>query len=104
MIRIDENGEVFINGKKVTETSSGSSSKTIKKSVVIKNGKVVQNDFSEDDENFDVEEFKKEFIDEFKDSFPQIEKSTKVKCAYCGSVYKSTKPECPNCGANNNSI
>lgn len=36
-----KNGEVIINGQKVNETSKGVSSSTVRKTVVIKNGKVV---------------------------------------------------------------
>ena len=44
MIRIDENGEVIINGQKVSEMQTQNNSTSIKRTIVIKNGKVIQND------------------------------------------------------------
>lgn len=51
-----------------------------------------------------MEDFHNDFIDQMGLAFQHLKKSTKVKCAYCDSVYKSSKSECPNCGAINNSI
>jgi len=103
VIIIDENGEIVINGKKISELSQQSNSTTINKTVVIKNGKVVQNDFEENDmEEFDMEDFHNDFIEQMGPNFQHLKKVTKIKCCYCGSVYKSSNEECPNCGANNN--
>ena len=104
MIRIDENGEVLINGQNINKLTNQTNSKTIKKTIVIKNGKVVQNDFADNEEDFDMENFHNDFIDKMGPAFQNLKKSTKIKCDYCGSVYKSSKTECPNCGANNGSI
>jgi len=120
MIEINENGEVIINGQKITATPSNPPSKTTRRTVVIKNGKVVkndfsdgennfdmedfQNDFSDNEDNFDVEAFQNSFIDQMGPAFQHLKNLTKIKCDYCGSVYKSSKNQCPNCGATNNSI
>ena len=105
MIKIDEDGEIIINGEKISELNQQSKSTTIKKTVVIKNGKVIQNDFEEENDNGVVlEDFHNDFIDQMGPSFSHLKKSTKVKCDYCGSIYKSSNTDCPNCGANNNSI
>ncbi len=104
MISINDDGEVIINGKKINPSTSHSSSSTVRKTVVINNGKVVQNDFVVDGEDFDMEDFHNDFIDQMGPAFQHLKKSTKIKCEYCGSIYKSSKSECPNCGARNSSI
>lgn len=103
MIKINDDGEIFINGQTISElTKSGSSS--VKRTVVIKNGKVVQNDFENTENIENIEDFHNDFIDQMGPSFQYLKKSTKIKCKYCGSVYKSSQTECHNCGANNDSI
>lgn len=104
MIQINENGEVIINGQKITASNSKTSTKTINRTIVVKNGEVVQNDFENIEDGFDMEDFNNDFIDQLEPAFQHLKKSTKIKCDYCGSVYKSSKSECPNCGAINNSI
>lgn len=104
MIEINENGEVIINGENVTQISSNSRSNTISRTVVIRNGEVVQNDFSNGEEAFDMEDFHNDFIDQMGPAFQHLKKSNKIKCNYCGSIYKSSKNECPNCGATNTDL
>ncbi len=104
MIRIDENGEVIINGQKISELTKDAKTKTINKTVVIKNGEVVQDDFAESGEPFDVQAFQNLFAASMGQAFSSLQEETKVKCEYCGSAYKSSNVKCPNCGANNNSI
>ena len=106
MIIIGEDGEITINGQKISELTKGSktTTKTTRKTVVIKDGEVVQNDFSEGDELFDAQAFQNLFASSMGQSFNAVQKETKVKCEYCGSAYKSSNMKCPNCGANNNSI
>lgn len=105
MIRINDDGEIIINGQNINElTKQTNHATTINKTVVIKNGKVIQNDFVDNDTNFDMEEFHNNFIEQMGPAFHHLKKSSKIKCDYCGSVYKSSKTECPNCGANNVSL
>jgi len=105
MIKINDDGEIIINGQKIdTGVDNVTHSSSTTRRVVIKNGKVIQNDFENSDEQFDMEDFHNDFIDQMGPAFQHLKKSTKIKCEYCGSVYKSSKIECPNCGATKNTI
>lgn len=104
MIRISKDGKIIINGQEID--NSPNSKITVKKTVVIRNGKVVKNDFSGDEEAInmmkDVNEIVSEQLGFENDNFKR--KNPKVKCSYCKSVYSSSKTNCPNCGAPNNSL
>ena len=101
MIKINDNGEIFINGQSISKLANSNSS-SVKRTVVIKNGKVVQNDFEDITDIENMEDFHNDFMDQM-DAFQHLKKSTKLKCSYCGSVYNSAKVKCPSCGANNGS-
>ena len=69
MLRIDENGNVFINGKNVNEMAKEAKPeiKTRTRRRIVRNGQVIQNDIVTDNENFNEEEFKKEFLEHIGD-------------------------------------
>lgn len=120
MITINKDGEVLINGQKISEFAKQQTGSSIvnKRTIVIENGKVIQNDFSSNEiSNLDLNEEMNELEDLNDDisDFDELHnnvidqigtefKTSKIKCRYCGSVYKSSKTDCPNCGANNNSF
>ena len=101
MFKIDKDGEIFINGQKLNDIDKQTTTKITKKSIVIKNGKVIHNDYSEGNEDFNMEEFHNDFIEQLGPTFKHLKK---IKCDYCSSVYKSSNCECPNCGATNKTI
>ena len=102
MIKINDDGEIFINGQSISELTSGltsGNSSSTKRTIVIKNGEVIQNDFESTSNMENMENFHSDFIEQMNSAFQPSKKTKKVKCSYCDSVYKSSKEKCPNCGA-----
>ena len=100
MIKIDKNGEITINGEKLSEITNKHSINTINKTVVIENGKVIKNEVTTNGNDLDFENF----MGSVTPAFKQLTKVSKIKCSYCDSIYKSDKAKCPNCGAANNEL
>lgn len=115
MIRIEGDGEIIINGQKVSDmvkniTSSTKSSNVVRK-VVVRNGEVIENTTVEngeivDNEDFDdFQDFHSRIMNQINDHFEdEKQETTIVECEYCRSKFKSSEENCPNCGANNNQL